>query len=353
MTIGYASAPISKDPLLRSPATSPREVVRIPPGYFGVTLGLSALAALWLLASDHFGAPAVVGNLIAIVSAILWIVLIGSYFRQGAHRIVADFRDTALGPFFATPVMTGLILGSILWSHAHTPARVIVIIFLVIDVLLCGALMGQWMTGGLSEEQYSPAIYLPGGGMNGVAAQAAVVIGLHQVATAFFGIEVATWVLTSAIILGRLNLRSQLPPSLIPTMAVELAVPVVQGSAWFAMGHGADGVSMAIAGYSVIMVIVQIRLLPLYLKLTFAPTFWSFTFPSIAAVTLALRWIVLEHPAGATAYAWILIVLVTTLTAAIAVRSIRAIATGEILLGRHAMRVKPDGGCPPELTGGR
>ena len=63
-----------------------------------MTLGLSALAALWLFASDHFGAPAVVGNLIAIVSAILWIVLIGSY--------------TALGPFFATPVMTGLIHAS-------------------------------------------------------------------------------------------------------------------------------------------------------------------------------------------------------------------------------------------------
>jgi tellurite resistance protein len=353
MTRGYASPSASNDAESRSLATPQTEVVRVPPGYFGTALGPSALAALWLYAADHFGAPSLVGDLIAIVAAVLLIVLMALYVRQGTQRILADFRDTALGPFFATPVVSGLILGSILWPHAEAPARVIVIVFLVMAVLVCGGLLGQWMTGGLTEEQYGPSILLPGASMNGVGAQAAAVIGLHKVAAAFFGIEVVTWVLTSAVVFGRLNFRPQLAASLLPTMAIELAVPANAGSAWFVMGHGADGLSMGIAAYLVIMVVVQARLLPLYLKLNFTPTFWSFTFPAISAVTLALRWIVLEHPAGAFAYAWILVVLVTTLTTAIAVRSVRAIARGEILLNRHAMRVQPDGGCPPELVGGR
>jgi len=96
--------------------------------------------------------------------------LMASYVRQGAQRMLADFRDTALGPFFATPVVSGLILGAILWPHAEGPARVIIIIFLVMAVLVCGGLLGQWMTGGLTEEQYGPSILLPGASMNGVAA---------------------------------------------------------------------------------------------------------------------------------------------------------------------------------------
>ena len=353
MTRGYASPFASIGDESRSLATPQTEVVRVPPGYFGAALGPSALAALWLYAADHFGTPSLVGDFIAMVAAVLLIVLMALYVRQGAQRVLADFRDTALGPFFATPVVSGLILGIILWPHAEAPGRVIVIILLVMAVLVCGGLLGQWMAGGLTEEQYGPSILLPGASMNGVAAQAAATIGLHKVAVAFFGIEVVTWVLTSTVILGRLNLRPQLAVSLLPTMAIQLAVPANAGSAWFVMGHGADGLSMGIAAYLVIMVIVQARLLPLYLKLKFTPTFWSFTFPAISAVTLALRWIVLEHPAGAFAYAWILIVLVTTFTAAIAVQSIRAIARGEILPGRHVMRVQPDGGCPPEPIGAR
>ncbi len=338
---------------IRLSSTSEREVVRIPPGYFGAPLGISGLAALWLFASEHFGAPAIVGNVIAIVAAVVWIGLMAIYVRQGPKRVLADFQDTALGPFFATPVMSALILGAILWPHAEGLSRVIVVTCLIVDVLLCGGLLGQWMTGGLNPAQYGPAIYLPGGGMNGLAAQAAAVIGLHQISTAFFGIEVVTWVLASAIILGQLGLRSRFADSLFPTLAIQLAVPAVAGSAWFVMGHGADGLSLGIAAYAAIMVVAQIRLVPLYLKLSFAPSFWAFTFPYIATAILALRWLVLEKPAGASAYAWILIALVTALTVTNAARSVRAVARGEILLSRYAMRVPSDGGCPPELSGGK
>jgi tellurite resistance protein len=50
------------------------------------------------------------------------------------------------------------------------------------------------------------------------------------------------------------------------------------------------------------MVLAQVRLLPLYRALRFGMGFWSFTFPWAAAATLALRWIALEHPSGQRVY---------------------------------------------------
>jgi tellurite resistance protein len=41
-------------------------------------------------------------------------------------------------------------------------------------------------------------------------------------------------------------------------------------------------------------------------------------------VTLALRWLVLEHPAGARVYGWILLAAVTGLVGAIAARTVVA-----------------------------
>src|ERR1700689_1705456 len=98
MTREYASPSASIGAESHSLATPQTEVVRVPPGYFGTALGPSALAALWLYAADHFGATSIVGDLIAILAAVLLIVLMAFYVRQGTRRILADFRDTALGP---------------------------------------------------------------------------------------------------------------------------------------------------------------------------------------------------------------------------------------------------------------
>lgn len=67
-------------------------------------------------------------------------------------------------------------------------------------------------------------------------------------------------------------------------LAIEVAPPAVAGDAYFGLTGGRiDTLAYLLAGYTVLMVLVQLRLLPLYLRLPFTPVFWSFTF-SYAAV---------------------------------------------------------------------
>jgi tellurite resistance protein len=316
-----------------APRHRTRGVVRIPPGFFGVALGLAGLAGLWAFAATTFGGPAAVGDALGVLAAVVWVGLMVAYLRQGPRRILADARDATLSPFLAAPVMSAYVLAAgVLEPHAPGTARAIVIAFLVIGLLVSGLLTGQWLTGGLEEETFGPAFFLPGIGIGFVGADAAATVGLHSIAELFFGIGIAGWVLISSVALNRMFFRPRLAPSLIPTMAIELAPAAVAGNAYLLIHPGPpDLLLLGLSGYAALMTIAQIRLLPLYRTLSFTPGFWSFTFPPANMALFALRWLELEHPAGSSAYAWALVAAITVLVGAIAVRTIFAGARRQLL----------------------
>jgi tellurite resistance protein len=302
---------------------------RVPPNLFGISFGLAGLADAWLYASDAFGAPPAAGDAIALAATAIWAALAIAYLGQGLRQILADTRDPALGPFLAVPVLVALVLGELLAPHAPTAARVIVIVFLAAGLLLGGWLVGQWMTGGLEEQTFSAAFFLPLLGFGFIGSEAASTVGLPSMAQLCFGLGAAGWVFMSSVVLNRLFFRPRLPPALIPTYAIELAPPAIGGSAYFLLHPGPpDALALGLAGYAAVMIVAQVRLLPLYLGLTFSPGFWSFTFPWAAMVTLALRWLSLEHPAGARLYGWTLLAAVTGLVGAIAARTVLAVLRG-------------------------
>jgi tellurite resistance protein len=278
---------------------------------------------MWLLAAATIGASPVIGDAIAFIACAVWCVLAAGYLSQGPRQIAVDARDTVNGSLLAAPIMTGLVLGTILSRHARTAGHVVVIVCLVLGALLCGLLIGRWMTGGLDENRIAPAMYLPGGGIGLVGSEAASGIGLDHVAAVFFGIGLFTWVFVSSIVLSRLMFRPHLDVPLVLTLAIELAPPAVAGSAYFLLHRGRpDLFAYGIAGYAVMAVVAQIALLPLYRATKFTAGFWSFTFQCAATATLGLRWLALEHPAGHQVYAWIVVALTTILVTAIAVRTL-------------------------------
>jgi tellurite resistance protein len=307
-------------------------IARIPPNLFGIPLGLSGLAGAWLYAAAALGAPAGVGDAIAVLAAATWLLVTLAYLRQGPRRILADARHPALGPFLGAWVMAALLLGADLAPHAPTAGRAIVIAFLVAGLLLGGLLLGQWMTGGLEESTFTTAFFLPILGTGFVGSEAASTVGLHSMAQAYFGIGGLAVVFLGSIVLNRLFFRPRLPAALTPTLAIELAPPAIAGNAYFVLHAGPpDELTLGLAGYAALMVVAQVRLLPLYRALSFTPGFWSFTFPCAAMVTFALHWLAVEQPVGARLYAWLLLAAVTGLVGAIAARTIVAGLRGHLL----------------------
>lgn len=305
---------------------------RIPPNLFGIPFGIAGLAEVWHAARPVLGTPQLVPNIMFAASSALWIVVASAYAAQGPRQIWSDLHDRVLAPFVSLAVITPMIPASALADHALTAAQVLVAVFLVLTVLLGGWLTGQWIVGDLDQDSAHPGYFLPTVAGGFVASFTASQVQLRGVAEAMFGIGMLCWVLLGSLILNRLFFRPSLPAPLIPTLAIEVAPPAIGGVAYFALdGAAPNAVAAALGGYAVLMVLVQLRFVPLYARLRFSPALWAFTFAYAAVATDALRWLALKNPPGTTAYAAVVLALITVLIGGIHIRSVLAFVRGTFL----------------------
>jgi len=254
---------------------------------------------------------------------------VAAYAAQGWQRVLADLRDPVLAPFVAPAVIIPMILAAALSAVAYSAGRVLVAVFLVLTLALGAWLIGQWIVGDMSQDAWHPGHFLPtvAGGLLG--ADAAAAVHLHGVAVASFGIGIISWLLLGSTVIHRLLFRPMLPDALVPTLAIDMAPPALAGIAYFRLNGGSvDFFASALAGYAVLLALVQVRLVPRYVRLRFSPGFWAFTFAYATATTDALVWIKLTRPPYASGYAIAVITLITVIVTAIAVRTIIASARG-------------------------
>jgi tellurite resistance protein len=151
----------------------------------------------------------------------------------------------------------------------------------------------------------------------------------------------------ASMILHRLVTRPALPNALVPTMAIELGIPAVAGPAYFAVaGRTATFMACALGGYTVLMALVQVRLIPVYRRLSFTPGFWSFSFAYAAAVSDALVWLAISQPPAATGYAIAAIALLTAFVLWIAFRTVVLAVRGQLFPGWPPVHRAVDAASP-------
>jgi len=333
---------------------------RIPSNLFGVAFGLAGLAQVWQAAERVVGAPRAVANALFIVAAAAWLLICVAYFSQGWRQVLADLRDTVFAPFVSLAFVIPLLFGAALYPYAPTSGRVIVGICLAGTVLIGGWLTGQWMMGELDPVRLHPGYFLPTVAGGFIASAAAAHVGFRSAGVAAFGIGLVCWLMLGSVLLNRLFLRGSLPTALVPSLAIEAAPPAVAGIAYLALSGPRIGTDI-FGGYTVLMVLVQVRLLPLYLRLRFGSSFWLFAFAYAVVASYALDWLDLSRPAGYQGYAVVILVLISGFIGVIAIRSLLLAAKGEYLSASPAVpaappsapapRHSPDVGSPAPVRG--
>jgi tellurite resistance protein len=313
---------------------------KIPMNLFAIPFGLAGLGEAWSVLSGEHHAPAQVADVILLISAACWLVLVAAHLRHlltvapsAVGEISADLLDPVLAPFTSLVLITPILLASDgLFPRAATGGRVVTDVFIALTVLLAGWFVGQWFIEPLDLDRYHPGYFLPTVAGSLVASQAAALVGQQRLAEVLLGSGVISWIVVGSLIMGRLFFRPLLAPALQPTMAIEVAPAAVASLAWFAI-HGAriDVVIAFFGGYGVLMVIAQLRLLPAYLRLPFMPSMWSFTFSWAAVAAAAIIWLQSAAPTGYRVWQYTLIAAVTALIGGIAIRTVIAISRHQLL----------------------
>lgn len=114
-------------------------------------------------------------------------------------------------------------------------------------------------------------------------------------------------------------------------MTIEIAPAAVATFAVFVLnGQHVDTLVRLLAGYGLLMVLAQLRLFPVYRRLSFSAGFWAFTFSWAAVGFASLFWLGVTQPAGWRAVSFVLLGLITAFIGWIAARTVAAMPRGPL-----------------------
>jgi tellurite resistance protein len=326
---------------------------RIPLNLFGIAFGLLGLADCWLVAASFGLAPVAVGDALTAIATVVWAVVLAAYGRSVASRpggFASDVTDPVAGPFGSLAVIVPMLaVADGLYPHAADVGRVVADVLIVVTVLVGAWFTGQWLYKPLPLASVHAGYFLPTAAGGFVAAAVAALVGQPDLARVLFGLGFISWIVLGSIVYGRLILGPPLPPVLKPTIAIEVAPAGVASFAYFAIyGDHIDLFVAMIGGYGLLMALAQLRLVPMYLKLTFGSSFWAFAFAWSAVVFASMFWLHAGEPNGWRAYCYVLLAAISVLVAAIAARTVVALWRRDLLPVASAA---PAGG--PEMGGRR
>jgi tellurite resistance protein len=309
--------------------------VGITSNMFGMPYGLAGLAVCWGYAAMLGLVPASVADALFVVAAAVWLALVVGYLSQVPRRPGGwrrELTDPVLAPFVSLVPVVGMLLAIGLMPHAPAAGRWLFGVFAVVTVVLAGWMTGQWIAGDLDLDRLHPGYVLPAVAGGLIGSIGAALAGWTGIAHAFMGLGVLSWLLIGSVIMARLLFRPGLPAPLTPTLAIEVAPPALAGLAYLAITRGrVDAVAMVFGGFTVLAVVVQLRLIPVYRRLSFGPAFWSFAFPYSAVATFALHWINYGKPVGYTVLAWVVLLAITLFIAALVAETTAALARHRFL----------------------
>lgn len=296
----------------------------VPASFFGMVLGLAGLGGAWRAAHLAWGLPALVGELIMLAAALVWLVVATLYglkwliareaaLTEAAHPVQCCF--IGLGGV-ATMLVAG---GTIPYTHG-----------LALALYIAGAAFtagfAVWRTGGLwmgerDPGHTTPVLYLPTVAGSFVAATVGAALGFTDAGQFFFGAGFFGWLAIESVLLHRLLTAPGMANALRPTLGIQLAPPVVGAVSLIAVAPQAPLVlAHGMIGYGILQALILLRLLPWILREPLAPSYWAFTFGVTALATAPIRLLLLGDDGAVRYLAPVLFVfanLVVTIVAAV------------------------------------
>jgi tellurite resistance protein len=307
----------------------------LKPNLFAVCFGLAGLSQAWATLMRLVHGPDWPGNALWILTALVWLITTIGYLGNVAaqHRWKRELADQTMGPFISLVFIVPVLLSVPLAAQARGAGVVVFGCAASLTVLFGAWITGDWIARDGEIRRWHPGYYLPSAAGGLIAGGASAALGFATLSHVLFGLGVGSYLLLGSIIGQRLFVVPQLPPALLPTIAIELAPPVVAADSWFAINGGrVDTTAAVISGFAVLMLLAQLRLIPLYRTAPFGPAYWAFSFPAAAAVTCGLRWLGAEHVPGATGLGYALVGVLSAGGLLLAARTVIALTNGTFFL---------------------
>jgi tellurite resistance protein len=307
----------------------------VPASFFGMVLGLVGLGDAWRAATQIWGAPKLVGELIMLAGAIVWVVVLVLYSTKwivARAAALAEARHPVQCCFIGLAGVATTLVALAALPYAREWARLLLAAGSMFTIGFALWRSGELWKGGRDIADNTPVLYLPAVTGGFVTATAAAALGHHEVGQLLFGAGFFSWLALESVLLHRLYSGTRMAVAMRPTLGIQLAPPAVGGLACINMGGDAAGfLPHAMLGYALLQGLLLVRLTPWICEQAFIPSYWGFAFGATALAGLTLRLPVHSDGLFGAALAPTIFAVANLVTVLLVLGTLRLLAAGRLL----------------------
>lgn len=309
-------------------------LAHLPLPLFAAPMGLGGLALAWRQGTAAFGLPGAVGEAVAALALAAFVTVALAYAAKALRHPAATAAELAhpVRAVFASAATVALIIAALAvlpWSR--DAGTLLLAAGATAHLAVAVALLARWIAHPTEIAHAAPTWLIPLVG-NILVPLGAVPAGWPELGWLFFGLGAGLWVFVTPILLYRLIFHPDLPPRLLPTLAILLAPPSVGMLSWLALTGGPlDPMARVLFGLAVFFALALAALAPRLARLPFFLSWWAYTFPLAAFAAATARYAASVGGAVPQAAALGLLAVASLVVALVAACTLRALARGDVL----------------------
>jgi tellurite resistance protein len=324
----------------KEPATGSSHSWRIleylPVGLFGSVMGLTGLSVAWRFAHTRYGLSARIADSIGVIAVATFVVLTIGYLVKLAtatDAVKAEFRHPIAGNLFGTFLISLLLLPIVLAPISLRLAQGMWIAGAIGMLAFAWMIVTRWMSDRQQVAHATPAWIVPVVGLLDVplALPSLGLPPLHGVMVASLAIGLFFAVPLFTLIFSRLVFEPPIPDGLQPTLLILVAPFAVGMSAYVVTTGTVDTFAESLFAITLFVLAVLLnRMRYLLACCPFRVSWWAVSFPLAASAIVALRFATARPSEITDAIALALLALATVTIAALFVRTLYGVMTGEL-----------------------
>jgi tellurite resistance protein len=255
---------------------------------FAIVMGLSGLSLVLKKLSEVLYFPALIADILGLVSSIVFILILGNYLLK-LFRYKEEVKGEITHPirinFFAAISISTLIL-SIFYRHSFDQiSQILFIVGAILHIIFTFYTMKFWINNNLELQHSNPAWFIPIVG-NLIVPIAGKGFIDDSVLYFYFSIGIFFWIILFSIILNRIIFHKQFAPKFMPTLFILIAPPAIGFLSYIKLTGELDFFAHILYSLGLFFTILVFTMYKNYINIKFFISWWAFTFP-MAAISLS------------------------------------------------------------------
>lgn len=268
-----------------------QNIAYFPASFFGMIMGLTGLSIAFIELSKIFASTATLMSVSLNFTLFLFVILMMMYtFKivKFPREVLAELKHPIKMNFVPAISISLLLLSIAFYALGYTElSKYTWMIGAALQLSLTYWVLYNWVHQDFFTPEHSnPAWFIPIVGNIVVP-----IVGVHhapiELSWFFFSVGIIFWVVVKAILINRIIFHTPLQEKLIPTLFIFIAPPAVGFISYLALNNQEiNQFAMVLFFFGLAMTLLMLVSAGKFMKLSFALSWWAFTFP-LAAMSIA------------------------------------------------------------------